>query len=269
MTEGKTTRMYDAEEAFYIGLNEALFLGQLRYWLERSENIRNGHKWVYNTYEGWHKQLPYLSISTLRRAINNLEEKEIIITGNYNKKAYDKTKWYALNEELLQEYIKKASVQNEQSNCSNWTQGTGQDEQTNTINYTENNNREFINTSQPAGYDAHILRQQFERLFSKLKGGYLEGELKNCMEVVSYYMEEYQKHTGKQHPLLKDEKMVDIWESLIFSTETFPDLIWDVEGYRKIVKGHFIRQYGMEIDYNICHFATKGIIEKLSYHYLY
>lgn len=272
MTETKTTtRVYDAEEAQYIGLNEALFLGQLRYWMERSENIRSGQKWVYNTYKEWMEQLPFFSDRTLRRTVKSLEDKGIIRTDRYNTKAYDKTKWYTLDERNLEQYIEtqKATGQNDHIDWSNWPHRCTQNGHTNTKEYTENNNREFINTSQPAGYDARILLQQFERLLSKLKVEHPEEKLKNCAEVVSYYMEEYQKHTGKQHPLLKDEKMCDIWESLICSTEIFPDLIWDMEGYRKIVKGHFMKQYSMEIDYNICHFATEGIIEKLAYHYLY
>ncbi|WP_158231720.1 hypothetical protein [Sporosarcina sp. P19] len=37
--------------AMNVGLNAALFLQQLHYRLNASKNIRDGHKWVFNTYD--------------------------------------------------------------------------------------------------------------------------------------------------------------------------------------------------------------------------
>ena len=42
-----------------VGLNEAIFLQQLQYWLSESDHIHDGYKWVYNTYESWNKQFPF------------------------------------------------------------------------------------------------------------------------------------------------------------------------------------------------------------------
>ena len=35
-----------------VGMNEAVFLQQLHFRSLISKNIRDGHKWVYNTYDG-------------------------------------------------------------------------------------------------------------------------------------------------------------------------------------------------------------------------
>ncbi|NUK31018.1 DnaD domain protein [Parageobacillus sp. VR-IP] len=124
-----------------IGLNEAIILQQLHYWLQESTNIHDGYKWVYNTYEEWREQFPFWSISTIRRIITKLEEKGLIIVGNFNKSKIDKTKWYRIDYEKLTQLeqrtaqydastvqneqstdeIDSPSVQNEQSICSNWT----------------------------------------------------------------------------------------------------------------------------------------------------
>lgn len=124
-----------------IGLNESIVLQQLHYWLERSNHIHEGYKWVYNTYEEWQEQFPFWSISTIRRIINKLEEKGLIIVSNFNKSKIDKTKWYRIDYEKLTQLeqttdhsdtstaqneqstdeIDSPSVQNEQSICSNWT----------------------------------------------------------------------------------------------------------------------------------------------------
>lgn len=131
-----------------VGLNESIILQQLHYWLERSNHIYEGHKWVYNTYEEWREQFPFWSESTIRRIITKLEKQGLIITGNFNRSKIDKTKWYRINYEKLAQLeqsigqdeqstaqndqttvqneqstdeIDSPSAQNEQSICSNWT----------------------------------------------------------------------------------------------------------------------------------------------------
>ncbi|KHF28398.1 hypothetical protein LR68_02793 [Anoxybacillus sp. BCO1] len=61
--------------AVRLGLNESIFLQQLHYWLGKSTHTYDGHVWVYNTYEGWQKQFPFWSESTIRRTIVRLEKK--------------------------------------------------------------------------------------------------------------------------------------------------------------------------------------------------
>lgn len=80
-----------------IGLNEAIFLQQLHFWLTKSTNIKEGKKWVYNSYPDWQKQFKFWSIDTIKRTIKNLEKQEVIISNNFNKLAIDKTKWYTIN----------------------------------------------------------------------------------------------------------------------------------------------------------------------------
>jgi DnaD/phage-associated family protein len=105
-----------------VGLNEAIILQQLHYWLQQSTNIRDGYKWVYNTYEDWQKQFPFWSKSTIRRTITRLENSGLIIVGNYNKLKIDNTKWYRINYEALED-MSRPSAQNEQTDCSKWTDG--------------------------------------------------------------------------------------------------------------------------------------------------
>lgn len=123
--------------AVEIGLNEAVFLQQLHYWVNGEKaKIIDGEKWVYNTYDDWQKQFPFWSTSTLRRVITNCENKDLIKSGNFNKKPFDKTKWYTINYVTMDE-IDRRCVQNEQTMCSKWADGCVQNEQTNTIDYPE------------------------------------------------------------------------------------------------------------------------------------
>ncbi|WP_346207006.1 DnaD domain protein [Caldifermentibacillus hisashii] len=85
-----------------IGLNQALFIQQLHYWLADSKHTYDGYQWVYNTYEDWHRQFPFWSTSTIRRIIGKLEREGLIVSGNYNRFKMDKTKWYRINYEYLE-----------------------------------------------------------------------------------------------------------------------------------------------------------------------
>lgn len=84
-----------------IGLNEALVLQQIHYWLEKSKHHIKGKKWVYNTYEEWQKQFPFLSVSTIKRTFHSLEKLGIVVSDNWNTLKMDKTKWYSINYEAL------------------------------------------------------------------------------------------------------------------------------------------------------------------------
>lgn len=65
--------------AVKIGLNHAIVLQQVHYWLRISTNIQDGYTWVYKSVEDWLKEFPFWSRSTLERIISQLEDKEILI----------------------------------------------------------------------------------------------------------------------------------------------------------------------------------------------
>lgn len=105
-----------------IGLNEAIFLQQVHYWINKSKNFNDGYYWVYNSYDEWLKQFPFWSSATLRRIINKLEKQGLLIKGNYNKLKIDQTKWYRIDYDLL-ERMSIPSAQNEQMGCSKRADG--------------------------------------------------------------------------------------------------------------------------------------------------
>lgn len=91
-----------------IGLNEAIVLQQINYWIEinkkAGKNYYDGKYWTYNSIKSWHeKNFKFLSVETVRRVFTKLEKSGFIITGNYNKDPRDKTKWYTINDKKLEE----------------------------------------------------------------------------------------------------------------------------------------------------------------------
>lgn len=88
--------------AMKIGLNEAIILQQLHYWIERSVNIREDHKWVYNDYSTWQEQFPFWSESTIKRAFLTLEKLGIVVSKQFEKytsdyKKRNRRKWYTID----------------------------------------------------------------------------------------------------------------------------------------------------------------------------
>lgn len=88
-----------------IGLNQAIFVQQLHYLLRISDNVTDGHTWVYNTIDQWHGHFPFWDQRTIQRIIADLEEKKIIISGCYNRLKIDRTKWYRINYFSLRQLV--------------------------------------------------------------------------------------------------------------------------------------------------------------------
>lgn len=86
-----------------IGLNESIVIQQLHYWIQKSNHIHDGFTWVYNSVKQWQDQFPFWSISTINRVIKKLENDNLILSDNFNKSNFDKTKWYRINYEKLGE----------------------------------------------------------------------------------------------------------------------------------------------------------------------
>lgn len=84
-----------------IGLNEALFLQQLHYWISNPKVgvEHSGRKWVRNTFQEWvDDNFPFWSLNTLKRTVEKLrEENLLLVTKTLNKARYDKTLWYSID----------------------------------------------------------------------------------------------------------------------------------------------------------------------------
>jgi hypothetical protein len=86
-----------ADLAVAIGLEQAIIIQQLHWWLRQRRNARDGRYWVYNTYEDWHKQFPFIAVRSLKRIITQMEADGLLLSSNYNAHKVDRTKWYTIN----------------------------------------------------------------------------------------------------------------------------------------------------------------------------
>jgi uncharacterized phage protein (TIGR02220 family) len=128
-----------------LGLNEAIMLQQMHYWLIKSSHEFEGVKWFYKTLEDWQTEFPFWSTMTIRRTLSNLEKQKVIRVGNFNKKKFDKTKWYTIEYQC----VNRRCVQYEQTMCSDRTDGCVQFEQTYTREYTETTTENNVTEEKP------------------------------------------------------------------------------------------------------------------------
>lgn len=112
--------------AYSIGLNEAIALQQVNYWLKETNSglERDGVRWIYNTNEQWLEQFPFWSESTLKRTFTRLKTLGVLKIEQLNKSQRDMTNYYTINyeSELLDE------VKVTKSKSSKCTLPSGQNE---------------------------------------------------------------------------------------------------------------------------------------------
>lgn len=120
-----------------VGLNEAIILQQIHYWLNSSKHNYDGKRWIYNSYPNWAKQFPFWSERTIKRAFGSLEKQDLLYVGNYNRAGFDRTKWYSINYENLNNLVARPSGQNGTTSMTNCHDAKGQNGTTNTRDYTE------------------------------------------------------------------------------------------------------------------------------------
>ena len=99
----KKMHYYYIEMANYYGVEEAIMLNHLIYWIATNSMNHNNYiedkYWTYSTIEDFKKYFTYWTTSQIRRILKSLADQGAIIRGNHNKCKYDRTIWYCLNDE--------------------------------------------------------------------------------------------------------------------------------------------------------------------------
>ncbi len=96
-----THHSFDIRLATSLGVDAAIFVHHISYWLEYNERMKKNFKedryWTYQTLSDLHGHFPYWSIDQLRHLIKKLTTLGILIKGNFNENRYDQTMWYTLD----------------------------------------------------------------------------------------------------------------------------------------------------------------------------
>ena len=85
--------------ALRIGINEAIVLQQICYWLEDTTSgiEYDGKRWVYNSINAWNEQFPWWTAKTIQRTVSSLKKMGLIYVEQLKKSQHDQTNYYAIN----------------------------------------------------------------------------------------------------------------------------------------------------------------------------
>lgn len=299
------TLIINTDLALVLGdLNEAIVLNQLNYWLginrKAGKNFIDDRYWVYNSYSDWKaKDFPYWSEKTIQRTFTRLENKGVVVSANYNKLGIDKTKWYTIDTEKLQELVDEFNsdedkMTNRQDDMTDrqdkMTCREGQCDRPLPEITTENINRDYnseitgeVHTSVSEKQTARATRQDMQakkddmlNRFSEICDNNIEN--KTVGEVVKNafcrYMNLYETYFCKVHPILTDKTLTNVCMSLSNVTDTehnhfeWTDVYLTDEtgltGLDRMVNEHFRRTHRRETNYSITHFAKSDYLLQLA-----
>jgi hypothetical protein len=99
------THYFDEETAVSHGVSAAIMIQHLRQWISKNmsegKNRIDGHTWTFNSIKGWHQELPFWTEKQVRKILDDLIEKGVLVTANHNKVGFDRTLWYAFKDESI------------------------------------------------------------------------------------------------------------------------------------------------------------------------
>lgn len=99
---GALVHLFNVEIAVEYGLNEAIILENIHYWVMKNEanntHLHEGRYWTYNSITAFSKLFPYLTTKQIRSTLDKLVKHGLVLKGNFNKLPMDRTTWYALTD---------------------------------------------------------------------------------------------------------------------------------------------------------------------------
>jgi len=86
------------ELAKEIGFARSIIFLQIEFLISICDHFKDGKWWTYQTSRGLAKDFfPWWTHTTVDRHLRQLIDKQYLHEGNYNKRKYDRTRWFAIN----------------------------------------------------------------------------------------------------------------------------------------------------------------------------
>lgn len=200
-----------------VGLNEAIILQQIHYWLhiaeENKNNFREGYYWTFNSITQWQEQFPFWHKDTVMRTINKLRRDGILITGRFNRKGYDRTTWYRIDYERLQALVPanfanciNACMQNTQMDYSKMRAPIPETSSNNSNNISS---REFSKENPQSG----TAKPPHTISFYEFKQ--LNTVDRDVATAIEYFLATYWEAVGKEHMKLTAQTWEQVADTFI------------------------------------------------------
>lgn len=158
-----------------LGTNAAILLQQIHYWTsKRCGSIIDGVRWIYNTYQQWQEQLPFLSVSTIKRVIAKLKDLNLILVEQHDKSEWNHRNYYRIDYESLKALasnsggdLQNAMLPAQLSIGSNCTEQLGQTEPSSSVNLSQSSISTEI-TSETTTHTKEVEEKDFSQEAEKL-----------------------------------------------------------------------------------------------------
>jgi uncharacterized phage protein (TIGR02220 family) len=114
---------FNIEVAKKYGVEYAIILENMSWWIAKNKankkHFYEGRYWTYNSAKAFSELFPYWSVHQIGRFLRDLETKGLIVSGNFNKAGYDKTKWYSVNDTIILQICNIECVKLHNPSCEN------------------------------------------------------------------------------------------------------------------------------------------------------
>ncbi len=88
-----------------LGLVEAILLRTIELKIKDSQTARDGIVWIQISFKELNEELPFLSISTIKRKIQRLKKTGIVLVENSRQNNMKQKNWISINKDSLKEII--------------------------------------------------------------------------------------------------------------------------------------------------------------------
>ena len=96
-----------------VGVNAAVIYQNIVWWCEKNAangtNIHEGRPWTFNSMRAFSLMFQYLTERQIRTALQKLEDVGLVLVGNFNRDARDRTKWYSVDDITVTKHLTKKS----------------------------------------------------------------------------------------------------------------------------------------------------------------
>ncbi len=102
------------EYAEKYGVECAILINHFQFWIEQNQkmgrNFYDDRTWMYQTQQEIAAIYPYWNRDKVQDLIKKLIDHKVLVKGNYNKNNFDKTSWYAFENEKMFTKVRNRTI---------------------------------------------------------------------------------------------------------------------------------------------------------------
>ena len=105
---------FSVEHAELYGIECAILIHHIQFWIEQNQrmkrNFYDGKTWMYQTQDEIAACYSYWNREKVQRILQKLQDLNVLVKGNYNKNSFDKTGWYAFENEKMFTKVQNCTI---------------------------------------------------------------------------------------------------------------------------------------------------------------